>query len=217
MDDLESMRIAKALAEPFPANVIGWKPQAASGNRAMAVAYIDARDVMDRLDAVVGPGGWRDHYDFLPCGSVVCTLGVRFGSEWVEKSDVGSESDQKDEGDRKKAAVSDALKRAAVKFGVGRYIYRLDQQWVDYDAKAKKIVGTPRLPDWALPAPQPKAAPAPPPPAPDARQVGEEVARKTNGRVVNRSVPAPVGVTHDAPVSKARPAPRGPPFPTARS
>ena len=59
------------------------------------------------------------------------------------------------------AAVSDALKRAAVKFGVGRYIYRLDQQWVDYDAKAKKIVGTPRLPDWALPAPQPKAAPAP--------------------------------------------------------
>ncbi len=44
----------------------------------------------------------------------------------VTKEDVG-------EGDSLKAAFSDALKRAAVKFGVGRYLYRLEKQWVDYD------------------------------------------------------------------------------------
>lgn len=46
--------IARDLADPFPADAIGWKPQTVSGNRCLAVAYIDARDVMDRLDAVMG-------------------------------------------------------------------------------------------------------------------------------------------------------------------
>ena len=44
--------------------------------------------------------------------------------------DVGAPSEQPDGGDRLKAAFSDALKRAAVKFGIGRYLYRLPQQWV---------------------------------------------------------------------------------------
>src|SRR5690606_5926758 len=61
-------------------------------------------------------------------------------------------SEQKDQGDRRKAAVSDALKRAAVKFGIGRYLYRLPQQWVDYDPRQRKIINPPPLPPWAIPA-----------------------------------------------------------------
>jgi len=64
---------------------------------------------------------------------------------------VGGQSEQPDEGDRRKAAFSDALKRAAVKFGIGRYLYRLPAQWVDYDPRKKQFARTPTLPPEALP------------------------------------------------------------------
>jgi hypothetical protein len=38
---------------------------------------------------------------------------------------------------------------AAVKFGVGRYLYRLLSQWVDYDPQRKQFKQTPRLPPAA--------------------------------------------------------------------
>src|SRR5438094_5089004 len=65
--------------------------------------------------------------------------------------DVGGQSEQPDEGDRRKAAFSDALKRAAVKFGIGRYLYRLPAQWVDYDPVKKQLAQLPQLPAFALP------------------------------------------------------------------
>lgn len=147
--------ITEALRKPFPAESVGWKPQSVRGNRALAVAYIDARDVEDRLDAVFGPANWQDSYDLLPNNSVVCTLRVRFPDtqEWIEKCDVGSQSDQPDEGDRVKSAFSDSLKRAAVKLGIGRYLYSLPQQWCDYDPQKRQFTQTPKLPDWALPRP----------------------------------------------------------------
>ena len=148
-------RIAAALAVPFPAEAIGWKPQTIvnsnNGSRALALAYIDARDVMDRLDAVLGIAGWQDSYHENADGTVCCTLELRLGGEWLSRCDVGGESEQKDAGDRKKAAYSDALKRAAVKFGIGRYLYSLPAVWADYDVQKRAFVRTPSLPAWALP------------------------------------------------------------------
>jgi hypothetical protein len=155
-------QIADALAEPFEANEVKFKPQSVKGNRALAICYIDSRLVMDRLDEVVGVGNWDDAYEITADGSVVCRLRVKIGGEWVTKSDVGSPSEQPDQGDRLKAAFSDALKRAAVKFGVGRYIYRIPNQWTDYDPAKKQFTQRPRLPDWAVPKKKPpRAAPAP--------------------------------------------------------
>ena len=128
-----------------------FKPAVVSGNRALALAYIDARVIQDRLDEVVGVLGWQDEYECLPDGSVVCKLRLRLGDEWITKMDVGGPSEQPDEGDRRKAAFSDALKRAAVKFGIGRYLYRLPNQWVDYDAHKRQFTKTPTLPAHALP------------------------------------------------------------------
>lgn len=150
-------KLTDRLAAPFEADEVKWKPQAISGNRAMAVAYVSARAVMDRLDEVVGPDCWRDDYEPLASGSVVCRLSVKLGDEWITKADVGSESEQPDGGDRVKAAFSDALKRAAVKFGIGRYLYRLPLSWVDYDAQKRKFVRLPSLPTWALPKQEPAA------------------------------------------------------------
>lgn len=143
--------LAERLAEPFEPCEVKWKAQVVRSNRALAVAYVDARVVEDRLDNVFGVDGWQDAYQVLPNNNVICKLRVKVGADWIEKSDVGSQSDQPDEGDRMKSAFSDALKRAAVKFGIGRYLYRMPQQWVDYDAQTRQIKSLPRLPDWAHP------------------------------------------------------------------
>src|SRR5580700_8777615 len=143
--------LMRALASPFDPREVKFKPAVVSGHRAMAMAYIDARVIQDRLDDVLGVMGWQDSYECLPDGSVVCRLKVRLGDEWITKMDVGGQSEQPDEGDRRKAAFSDALKRAAVKFGIGRYLYRLPACWCDFDPQKKQFTRTPVLPPTALP------------------------------------------------------------------
>jgi hypothetical protein len=166
---LDSAALAHALAAPFDQREVRFKPGVVRGNRALALCYVDARAIQDRLDEVVGVMGWQDEYECLPDGSVVCRLQLRLGEEWITKMDVGSQSEQPDEGDRRKAAFSDALKRAAVKFGIGRYLYRLPQVWCDYDPQKRQFVRPPALPDPARTqgaspsqaAPVPAPAPAP--------------------------------------------------------
>ncbi|MGC8967835.1 MAG: Rad52/Rad22 family DNA repair protein [Thermus sp.] len=130
----------RKLAEPFPKGEVQWRIEALSRDkrRALVVPYVDARTVLDRLDKVVGPEGWHDAYEVLSDAERLvkdergerrerlCEVKCRLTVLGVTKEDVG-------EGDSLKAAFSDAIKRAAVKFGVGRYLYRLEKQWVDYD------------------------------------------------------------------------------------
>jgi hypothetical protein len=153
--------IASALAAPFAPEEVRFKPAVVSGNRALALAYVDARAIQDRLDRVLGVLGWQDSYKCLEDGSVVCRLRLRLGDDWITKMDVGSPSEQPDSGDRLKAAFSDALKRAAVKFGIGRYLYRLPQQWCDYDPRKRQFLRPPQLPAFALPKEKQKAAEEP--------------------------------------------------------
>src|SRR5215469_8908653 len=97
-----SRQLRKRLSAPFPVsgvNAIEWKPQSVLNNRALAIAYIDARAVMKRLDDVLGVDGWEDSYEVLADGCVVCTLKCLLDVRWVTKQDVGGESDQKDEAD----------------------------------------------------------------------------------------------------------------------
>lgn len=152
-----SADIRAALAEPFPPEDLGWKPQSVKGNRALAVAYIDARMVEDRLDDVFGVGGWSDEYTPMGDGNVMCRLSVKIDGAWIVKTDVGGESEQPDGGDRLKAAFSDALKRAGVKLGIGRYLYELPKQWCDFDPAKKCFTQTPQLPAKFLPKKKPAA------------------------------------------------------------
>lgn len=146
-------RMLEDLAEPFDPREVKWKPQQVKQNRCMAIAYIDARLIQDRLDDVLGPENWSDEYTPGPWPkSVLCKLTLNLNSRIVSKMDIGGESEQPDEGDRAKAAVSDALKRAAVKWGIGRYLYRLPTSWVDYDPVKRQIVQVPQLPAFAIPA-----------------------------------------------------------------
>jgi hypothetical protein len=187
--------ITRALANPFDPKEVKWKPQTAKGNRAMAVAYIDARLIQDRLDDVLGVEGWQDEYELLPDGSVMCRLRLRLGDEWVTKMDVGSPSEQPDNGDRLKAAFSDSLKRAAVKFGVGRYLYRLPTQWVDYDPQKRQFTQQPKLPDFALPRNAEGDKPARP-----------KAAERKPPRIAETEAPAPKPAPKGAKANNALPA-----------
>jgi hypothetical protein len=174
--------LTNALAEPFDPAEVRFKPAVVTGNRALALAYVDARVVQSRLDEVLGVDGWQDDYECLPDGSVVCRLRLRMGPEWITKVDVGGPSEQPDGGDRLKAAFSDALKRAAVKFGVGRYLYRLPNQWMDYDSQRRQFLKTPTLPAWALPTKKERS------PEPAAQQ--PETPRKAPAKMAGHGLPA---------------------------
>jgi hypothetical protein len=52
--------VAGALAAPFDPREVRFKPGVVSGNRALALAYVDARVIQDRLDEVLGVMGWQD-------------------------------------------------------------------------------------------------------------------------------------------------------------
>lgn len=147
--------IYKNFCKPFPGDVIEWRAQGKVGGsgRVLALAYLQARAVMDRLDEVVGPNNWHDSYFYGPKGQVICSLSVRFGGdeagEWITKTD-GSEETAVES---VKGGLSGAFKRAAVKFGIGRYLYALGDTWVDAEQKGKYVnfLQAPLLPAWALP------------------------------------------------------------------
>jgi len=114
-----------ALSAPFRPDEIEWRVgnHSAKGDRCTLLVYLTARAVMDRLDAVVGPGRWRDSYAKITIGKeegFLCTLEVEVADgRWVAKQDAADVTDI----EATKGGISAALKRAAVKWGIGRYLY----------------------------------------------------------------------------------------------
>jgi Rad52/22 family double-strand break repair protein len=108
-----------ALAAPFAGYEI--KQRSQSGR---TFFYVTARTVMNRLDDVLGPENWTEEY--VPGeNSVMCKLTVTLPDGMqLSKSDAGGYAGMADQGDDDKSGFSDAFKRAAVKLGVARYLYR---------------------------------------------------------------------------------------------
>ena len=151
------------LKRPFPVNRIRWRVGATNKEKTsgIALAYIDARDVMQRLDEVCGIGGWQCRYPFLGC----CEIGIYIDPEvfatasgdtfqpvrdgWVWKSNGAGATDVEGE----KGQYSDAFKRAGVMWGIGRYLYSLNNEWVPIQLRGRSYVLAkhPELPEWATP------------------------------------------------------------------
>lgn len=145
------------LRKPFPPERVSWRvgPTADEGNRGLALAYIDARDVADRLDEVCTPSGWQNRYSHAN-GKTVCDLGILCDGQWVWKADGAGNTDVEAE----KGALSDAFKRAGVRWGIGRYLYDVESVWVDIVGKGKFKT----IPPHELARLRAKLAGAPPPP-----------------------------------------------------
>lgn len=112
------------------------------GTRGQFLAYIDARDVFNRLDSVLGPHNWQDSIKQVnDDGSVVIALSLRIDGEWLTKEDVGYPNNPGAgiEEEPLKAAVSDGIKRAGVHFGIGRFLYELPPTWTEVDANGTPV------------------------------------------------------------------------------
>lgn len=162
------MSVFDKLKAPFPPSKISWRVGSTTQDKkkGLAFGYIDARDVMERLDEVCGPENWQCSYPHAT-GKTICSIGVRIcregeGFEWIWKSDGAGDSDVEAE----KGAMSDAFKRSAVRFGIGRYLYDIPATWVAIEPMGKsfKIAESeyPRLEKvlagQKAPAPKPAAA-----------------------------------------------------------
>jgi hypothetical protein len=132
-----------ALAAPLPPTAIQWRQDGRVVTRdgrhiARFVAFIGANTVYDRLDSVV-PGEWDLMLELLPNPAVeldedsnqgACSFKARLQILGVIREDVGSGKDYKQ-------ASTDAFKRVAVRFGIGRELYDYEHNWVPMDGDGK--------------------------------------------------------------------------------
>lgn len=131
MEDKELTPFQK-VALPLIDDEIEWKVQTCGkgdkGVWAKLTPYKTSRSVMTRFDEAFGPENWKDKYFPITVGGsdgFLCELSVRVNDEWITKVDgaptTGIESI--------KGGISDALKRAATKWGMGRELYKCGTVW----------------------------------------------------------------------------------------
>lgn len=136
----DELTIFDRLRMPFPTSAISWRVGSTNERDGkvygLPLAYIDARDVMERLDDVVGPENWQDRYPENHTTKTVCALGIRVNGEWVFKEDGAGDTDFEAE----KGALSDAFKRAAVRWGIGRYLYGMKAEWIEVQKRGRTAV-----------------------------------------------------------------------------
>jgi len=130
---LDSFRDAAThLRRPFTPAAVKFKVQAtwpkSEPTGGLIVSYIDARLAVERLNLIV-PHLWYDEYE--PLGkSLICRLTV----DGIRRQDIGDGTG--------KGLFSDALKRAAVKFGVGVSLYAIPQMRLNVKDGHLKTVQT---------------------------------------------------------------------------
>lgn len=165
--------ITRKLQTPFYADEIEWRLQQSGlyGDKvwSIAIPYVQSRPIMDRLDEIFNPLGWRVSYREWKEDKQICCIEVfdEDKNQWIAKED-GAE-DTKIEST--KGGLSASFKRAAVAWGIGRYLYRMNTEYVECQfekpanavewekGKVKNNDGKwitfwwkiPSLPAWALP------------------------------------------------------------------
>ncbi len=210
----------KQLRQPLPERAISWRVGQTNSDKTFgqALPYIDNRIVQNRLDEVLGASNWTNRFVEVTANNrllaVRCILGVRIDGQWVEKEDA-AQLDDSAQGSRElaiKGVYSDAMKRAAVQWGVGRYLYDYVAPWVALDS-SRHLTEIPRLPEHMRPegdnsGPRPLSAPTVPAaaPAPVAAPAAAPAPVKAAAKPEADAFVEPVSVkTASAPVPVAQP------------
>ena len=135
--------IQTKLSAPFADSDIEWRLQYANeeNNTGIAVPYVTNRAIQNRLDKTVGIGNWKNefspwHGDGKKQGQL-CGISIYDSDrkEWITKYDGAEDS----EIEPVKGGLSDSMKRAAVQWGVGRYLYSMDTVYVDVEKSGKSM------------------------------------------------------------------------------
>jgi hypothetical protein len=120
----------KKLAEPFADSEIEWRVGSTTKDKkkAMMLPYVTNRAIMNRLDDVLGSENWKSEFREIHKG-IICTLSIRLteNGEWITKEDGADLTNI----EPTKGGLSDSMKRAAVHFGMGRYLYEAETEWVE--------------------------------------------------------------------------------------
>ena len=146
--------IYEKLKEKFDEKDLEFRVGATNSDKTMglALAYVQARAIQNRLDEVLGFENWKVSYKEIQ-GGFLCTLSIRINDEWIEKEDGASVT----EFESVKGGISNAFKRVASSgFGIGRYLYNARNSWYPIKPQGKGFVfaETPKL---QLNEDQPKA------------------------------------------------------------
>jgi hypothetical protein len=119
-----------------------WRVQGANREKTKVqiTAYIDARQVMDILDQHCD---WSSSFEEIG-GGIFCTITIHGeNGEKFSRTDAGSriEADSTDQMYEQgfKASASDAFKRAAVCFGVGRFLYDQPKMWLPCNDRRQPV------------------------------------------------------------------------------
>lgn len=142
--------VMRELQKPFKEEEIEWRVGATNKDKSMGLAlpYVTNKAIQNRLDEVFGVFGWKNEFKEWKVNSQLCGISVwdENKSEWITKYDGADDTNM----EATKGGLSDSMKRAAVQFGIGRYLYKLDPIWVPLkDGKYLEFI--PKLPLWALP------------------------------------------------------------------
>lgn len=136
MDSLTNL--LEKLQQPIP---YSWRIQSRTKDRskALCTAYIDARDVMRVLDQHCF---WEVEYKEIN-GFIFAGIGISIDGGKLWRWDCGQriEDNPQDQmyDQAGKSAASDAFKRAAVMWGVGRFLYDLEIVSLQCDDKGNPI------------------------------------------------------------------------------
>ena len=131
---MNSKRIQRELLQPFSMNDLEWRVQASgafNGNIwCRVLAYVTNRAIQQRLDDVVGVFGWKNEFKPLPNSvgdGALCGISIKFEGEWITKWD-GADNTAIES---TKGGLSGAMKRSAVEFGIGRYLYDVEAHYAE--------------------------------------------------------------------------------------
>lgn len=144
--DKDIKAIKAELLEPFDPFDIEWRIQKAGENNgkkwAMVLAYVTNRAIMERLDDVFGIDGWENVFNPMADGGIIC--GIKANVNGVERTKY--DGADKTAIEATKGGLSNAMKRAGVQWGIGRYLYRLDTTFVTLETGAMPKAGGDYIP-----------------------------------------------------------------------
>ena len=85
---MEIKEIMKKLQEPFEDSEIEFRVGATNSDKTkgMALAYVQARAIQNRLDNLFGVDGWSVSYREITAG-FICSLSIKINDKWVTKED----------------------------------------------------------------------------------------------------------------------------------
>ena len=132
--------LLKKLREPFRKEELEFRVGATNNDKSMglALAYVQARAIQNRLDELFGVDGWTVSYKEISAG-FICSLSIKINDRWVTKEDGAGMTEY----ESVKGGISNAFKRVASSgFGIGRYLYNAKKNWYPIRQQGKGYIFT---------------------------------------------------------------------------